>query len=406
MRVLLAGFGSRGDLQPLVALGLGLVDAGHEVRFVGSPNGQAMVEGAGIPFRPLGVDFKKLLHENAASTDNPVKTLKTLSAALMTQIDLLFEGIREEVRGEELAVGSPLALSLDSASLAEGLPCRILLYAPLSHRTAAHPPMTMPLHGLPGWLNKLLFTLNDLLFQAMVGPRANRWRRAWGLAPVRSPMDIAFPHGRCVLVTDPVLAPLPDDVVGPVQTAALHLPQLDPLAPEIEAFLAAGPAVYVGFGSMPDADARSTTSLVVDAAALAGVRVLLSKGWADLGGETPEHVLTIGGTPHAVLFPRLAGVVHHGGSGTTQTAACAGVPQLVVPHLLDQFYWRKRVDALGLGPRAPDRRKLSSASLGAALSALTSGAYDEAARVQGERMAQQRGVEETVRLLERVHAEA
>jgi len=405
VRVLLAGFGSRGDVQPLIALGGGLQARGHDVRLLGSPNARRLAEARDLPFEPLGLDFHELLQEHADAAAHPVRTFKTLGSALRTQIDLLFEGTSAAMEDVDLAVGAPLALALSSAGEALGVPTRILLYAPLVHRTSVYPPIHLPLHGLPGTLNRALYSLNDAAFRVLVGGSVRRWRDRWELPVERSMMRVAFPAERCLLVTDPDLSPLPDDVNGPVQTAGLHLPQAaEPLDPAIEAFLAAGPAVYVGFGSMPDADARTTTEIVVEASRRAGVRVLLSRGWAQLGGGTPDHVLTVGATPHGALFPRLAGVVHHGGSGTTHSAARAGVPQLVIPHLMDQYYWRLRIDALGLGPRAQDRRRLTVAGLAAALEALTGGAHDEAARRQGERMAQRRGVATTVALLERIDA--
>jgi vancomycin aglycone glucosyltransferase len=120
----------------------------------------------------------------------------------------------------------------------------------------------------------------------------------------------------------------------------------------------------VGFGSMTDPDPGSTTRRLLDAIAGLGVRAVLSRGWAGLGdGPMPEDVFVTGPVSHAHLFPHVAVVVHHGGAGTTTTAARAGVPQVVVPHVLDQYYWAKRVADLGLGPPPLARRGLEPAGL-------------------------------------------
>jgi vancomycin aglycone glucosyltransferase len=144
-----------------------------------------------------------------------------------------------------------------------------------------------------------------------------------------------------------------------------------PLPEKLDAFLASGPPpVYFGFGSMTDARPGETTGTLLEAARRAGFRALISQGWAGLAdGPLPSEAMSVGPVSHARLFPRVAAVVHHGGAGTTTAAARAGVPQLVVPHLVDQYYWQERVLALGLGPRAPRRRKLQVESLAAALSA-------------------------------------
>jgi vancomycin aglycone glucosyltransferase len=110
--------------------------------------------------------------------------------------------------------------------------------------------------------------------------------------------------------------------------------------------------VYAGFGSMTTKDPARLTATVLDAAAQAGCRLVLARGWTGLGGSAalPHWCHIVDETPHHLLFPRMRAVVHHGGAGTTTAAARAGVPQIVVPHVLDQFYWAERVRKLGLGP--------------------------------------------------------
>ncbi|MBM3275953.1 MAG: hypothetical protein FJZ00_12435, partial [Candidatus Sericytochromatia bacterium] len=144
----------------------------------------------------------------------------------------------------------------------------------------------------------------------------------------------------------------------------------DPLPSEVEAFLEAGPPpVYIGFGSMTARDPVGRTHVLIDAVRLAGVRAILSAGWADLGvgQELPPGCLSIGAVPHAALFPRCVAIVHHGGSGTTAAAARAGRPQVVVPHLLDQYYFSHRIAVAGLGPRPIPVNTLSAPRLASAI---------------------------------------
>ena len=146
--------------------------------------------------------------------------------------------------------------------------------------------------------------------------------------------------------------------------------------------------MYVGFGSMTDPDPGATTRALLEALSQIGCRALISRGWAGLAdGPLPEGVLAIGPVSHATLFPRLAAVVHHGGAGTTTTAARAGVPQIVVPHIFDQFYWARRVAELGLGPPAPRRSRLTAQPLAESLAAtLDNEVLLERARELGERL--------------------
>jgi vancomycin aglycone glucosyltransferase len=109
---------------------------------------------------------------------------------------------------------------------------------------------------------------------------------------------------------------------------------------------------------------------VLETVERAGVRAVISSGWAGLGeGALPETVHVTGPVAHAALFRRVAAVIHHGGAGTTTTAARAGAPQLLVPHILDQYHWAERIHRLGLGPPALPRRRLDAEQLAATLRA-------------------------------------
>jgi vancomycin aglycone glucosyltransferase len=155
------------------------------------------------------------------------------------------------------------------------------------------------------------------------------------------------------VAVDQALAAVPGDCPFAYdQIRCLHPFTPEPLPADLEQFLAAGPPpVYLGFGSMTDPDPGATTRRFLDAIAQLGGRALISRGWARLGaGPLPAGVMAIDPVSHVSLFPRLAAVVHHGGAGTTHTAARAGVPQVIVPHVLDQFYFARCAESLGVAP--------------------------------------------------------
>ena len=216
--------------------------------------------------------------------------------------------------------------------------------------------------------NRVLWDLDAQSVNALFGEALNTHRAAIGLSPVDNVRDYVI-GDQTWLATDPVLDPwqgTPD--LDIVQTGAWILPDDRPLPAEVTAFLDAGePPVYVGFGSMPLHGSTDAAQAAIEAVRARGRRVLLGRGWADLGLiDDRDDCCAVGEVNHQALFGRVAAVVHHGGAGTTTTAARAGAPQVVVPQVADQPYWAGRVAELGIGA-AHDGPHPAFESLSAAL---------------------------------------
>lgn len=264
---------------------------------------------------------------------------------------------------------------LGAPSVAEhlGMPYRLVLYCPALLPDPENAPAFVPRAGTSRAVNRALWAFILGPFDRWLRGPLNRERRRLGLAPVRRTM----PHllgERPILCTDASLGPAPESWRERSQPLPylLPAPRSAALPEKLEAFLDAGEApVFLGFGSMPDPHAAETTRVVLEAVESTGRRALLSQGWAGLGDiALPPGVEVVGDVPHEHLFPRVAAVVHHGGAGTTTSAARAGVPQLAMPHVLDQHYWGQRIHALGLGPAPLARARLRPDRLGAALRGL------------------------------------
>jgi sterol 3beta-glucosyltransferase len=255
--------------------------------------------------------------------------------------------------------------------------------------------------------------LTQQLLWLPVRRQINAWRRdTLGLPAAHGPGPLAQTGRAALLPTvygfSPLVVPKPADWDESIRLTGYWVLPADPAwrpPPELEAFLAAGPApVYVGFGSMTPARAGRLTAIAVDALAATGQRGVLLGGWGALGaGELPSSVIAVRDIPHEWLLPRMRAIVHHGGAGTTGAALRAGVPSIVVPLGFDQPFWGRRVQALGVGPRPISRRRLTASRLADAIRiATTDGTMQARAASLGAALRAERGVANAVAEIEAI----
>jgi len=404
MRFFLATEGSRGDVQPFLALALALRARGHQVALAATPDFAGEAERLGISFHGFGRDVREVLREQAEVLSNPIHTLRYLRDNARRSIRAQFE-VLGQAKGADLVVGASLFVAGSSGADALGVPYRYIAYTPQLLPSVAHPPPLVALQRLPRWVNRGSWAAYRWVFNRLMLKAMNEQRSILGLPPIA---DVVTEVGRAALVAaDPDLAPLPADVAraGHIATGSWHLSDERALSPEIEAFLDAGsPPVYVGFGSMPDTKPERTTRAIVDAIAAAGQRAIVCAGWSKIGhGATDRRVLAIEAAPHAKLFPRMAAIVHHGGAGTTAAATRAGVPQVVVPHAMDQFRWAHCVEHAGIGAKSLKRTKLSAPELASRIGqALGDPGVRERAAQMGSRVRARDGLSAAVIELERI----
>ena len=353
MRVLLSTIGSRGDVQPLVALSLQLKALGQEVRLCVPPDFQGWIEGLGIPVTVIGPELRKATAVSAPATQAPPspELLRELAKATVTA---QFETIAAAAQGCDIIVGAT-ALQIAARSVAEvmGIPYVFAAYCPTVLPSPHHAPPPLPFPGQTPAPeptdNRELWARDAERFNDLFGAALTSHRASLGLAPVRDVRSHIFTD-RPWLAADPILSPWPDPTDQTVfQTGAWILPDERPLSPELEAFLAAGePAVYFGFGSMRAP--QDLSQVIVQTARALGRRAIVSRGWADLSlVDNEPDCLAIGEVNQQALFKRVAAVVHHGGAGTTTAAALAGAPQVIIPQMYDQPYWAQRIQHLGIG---------------------------------------------------------
>jgi UDP:flavonoid glycosyltransferase YjiC (YdhE family) len=401
MKIVLATFGSLGDVQPMLALSLSLKSAGHDVLLAAPPEKAKWVEQQGCPFHPLGDDVTAFIDDmkDAHSFHSAVRFVRYVRKELISQFDI-FPKI---IAGADLVIGASLVFALSSVAESTGIEYRFIAFTPQLLPSGKHPFMAFKHHWLPKWYNRMTWQIARILDRVNLTLLINKKRKQLGLKPV----DDAWFHilGKHVIVaSDKAIAKVPQDVEPAfTQTGYMHLDQPNQHLPELEAFLSAGPPpVYAGFGSMPKKDQANNVPIVVNAARSAGQRVVIGKFWDEPSEfSNSDDVFFIKRYPHLKLFPRMAAVIHHGGAGTTAASAISGVPQIIVPHILDQYYWGHQVYQSHLGPKPIWRSKLTSKKLAAAIQeCLSNDLIKQSARATSKMINQQNSLEMTVRLLE------
>lgn len=245
-------------------------------------------------------------------------------------------------------------------------------------------------HHLGRNINKLSWRLMLMMTHLNLSKIVNSKRKSLGLKPVTDVYN-HFLADDLLLACDKELAEAPSDSqIKWKQRGYPFLRQGIELPGEVIDFIKSGSTpIYMGFGSMPSDDSEAFVRLLAKAATNVGRRLILSEGWARLGemSTSRNRLLVVRNVPHDKLFEHVACVVHHGGAGTTATAARAGVPQLVVPHMTDQFYWGERVFDKSLGPKPIFHSRLSEARLTSALSeVLRNNLYKERAAEMKKRL--------------------
>lgn len=367
MRVLLTTYDSRGGVEPLLGLAVQLQALGAEALVCAPPDEEfaQRAAGFGVPLVAFGDSVRGMSAGGAPSEDD-------LRRQLLGLIDAQFDTVAAAAEGCDALLSAGLIwTSAGARSVCEqlGIHYAYASYHPTHLPSPHHPPPEYAGRGLDSSDadNRMMWDLNARDVNKLFGPTLNGRRASLGMSLVGDLRSYAFTE-RPWLASDPTLGPWPQPAeIDVVQTGAWLLADERPLPDDLEEFLASGaPPVYVGFGSMPlwgDKDIGRTT---IEAIRAQGRRALLARGWAGLELiDDADDCFVVGEVNQQALFGRVAAAIHHGGAGTTTTAARAGVPQLVVPQGADQVYWARRVIELGIGTAcdgpAPPMRSLSLA---------------------------------------------
>ena len=408
MKVAVVTYGTEGDTRPLAALCRALIDAGHEARILADASTLTSASALGVPASSLTGDIKRALMPGETLSNvvggktNFSNTARALADIATANTTAWMRETLDAARGCDALIVSALA-SFVGLSVAEclGIPAIGAGMIPITP-TAEFASPFLPPGKLPRWLNRASHRfVNAMLWRAF--RKATNAARASVCA--LAPRERVWTEHPILYGVSPTLLPQPQDwppqarICGQWRMPNEHRWSApEPLAD----FLAVGEApIYIGFGSMAGFDRRAFGEALIEA--VGGRRALFYPGWSGIDGDAlPSNFHVIGDTPHEWLFPRTSMVIHHGGAGTSHSAARAGVPSVVVPFAADQFFWADRLARHGIAPAAVQGKRVSAAALARAIDFASSAEVSTRAAAIGAAMAQEDGLGEAVRMIESV----
>ncbi|MFN8442182.1 MAG: glycosyltransferase [Caldilineaceae bacterium] len=418
MKIAILAFGTRGDVQPYIALAQGLKAAGHTVRMVTHQNYEALVTSYHLDFSPVignvqeiaeSEEMRKLLEKGNFITI----TMRTAKEAERAAIQWMKDSWAA-CQGAELLIAGMGGLNIAFA-LAEKMKIPLVqAYVVPFSPTSAFPGALFP--GFPAWLGNSLNRIShhvtqQMLWQGFRSADKKMRKELLGLPPA----PFWGPYHSEQLRNAPILYGFSPSVIAKPADWASHIhvtgywfldasEEWTPPA-ALTQFLQAGPPpVYIGFGSMGNRNPEETVDLVLQALQKHQQRAILLAGWGGLRKENlPSHVLMVDSVPHSWLFSQVAAVVHHGGAGTTAAGLGAGVPSIIIPFFGDQPFWGKRIADLGVGPQPIPRKQLTAEKLAQAIDrALTDQTMRQRAAELGSKIQAENGVANAVAAIEKL----
>lgn len=421
MKILITTYGSRGDVQPYVALGKGLQDAGHHVILATSERFRDFVEDHRLEYGYMNdellaiidTDQGKDLLENTTNIFDVVKQniklskqVKPLQKAQLRETWEIAESFKPD-----FILYHPKAAASPHIAEKLGIGCALATPIPMFVPTSERPFLVLPDLKLGGWYNRLSYRIITSLTEVFLGKYIKDFRNDISLPTLKEFDFLKTGDGRAIPVLhaySEAVLPRPSD--WPDSSYVTGYWFLDGEAnwkppQDLQAFLEAGaPPVYVGFGSMAGRNPERLAKTVVEALQLTGMRGIVATGWGGLTPEAlPDTIFKIENAPHDWLFPRVSVVVHHGGAGTTGAALRAGKPSVVVPFFGDQPFWGRLVHFLGAGSKPIPRKKLTADKLSTAINvAISNPDIQGEAENIGEKIRHEDGIGNAVAVIEEI----
>jgi sterol 3beta-glucosyltransferase len=384
MRITILTAGSRGDVQPYMALGSALQRAGHTVTLSALGIFERWIREAGLGFASVP-DFREFFQLREVQQTHlefiqnplkfPAKFLGIIRQARSLFTDM-FTDLWQACQEAEFIIASFMTFA--------GIDCAAKLNRPacLAFLQPLTPTVDFPMFFLPpgltlgGRYNRLTHILTEkIAWWFVLRSIYNPWRqKTLGFPPLSEYPLASFRKARVptLYAYSPVVLSKPRDWPAWCHVTGywfLNKPEGFRPTPALLRFLEAGPPpIYIGFGSMTTEEPQRLTKIALSALQMTDQRGILLSGWAGLSStQLPQSVFCLDDIPHDWLFPQMAAVVHHGGAGTTGASLRAGIPTILTPFMFDQFGWGRILPHLGVGPKSIPAQELTAEKLAAAI---------------------------------------
>ncbi|MEV8267284.1 glycosyltransferase [Microbacterium sp. NPDC076911] len=393
MKIMLITAGSRGDVEPFAAFARGAHAAGHEVRLAVPDN--SGVDLSALDAVSLGADFSAMIADQGVSPLAAMRSFRTTVKPAMRAV--IVNSVRESLEfAPDVLMYHPKIVSAPLIADHLGIPHIMVEAVPVTAPTRAFPAPGTITANLGGAVNKLTYkavgAAGGMFRQELAEAAALLGSSATKTSDPSATMVTVSPH----LLARPADWPERVHLTGPWMVPASRTV----LDAALDEFIAE-PFVYAGFGSMAAGNAADRGRSIIEATRARSIRTLIATGWGgidvseDLRGD---DVFVTDSVPHAQVMARASAAIHHGGAGTVHTAARAGITSIVVPFIADQPFWGKQLHDAGLAPAPVAYRRVSAATIGAALDAVP--VYESANRALAERMADEDGIAAALEIVE------
>ena len=413
MKIGIQTWGSDGDILPFLALARGLRKSGHDVTVIyTSVDNKDYTSYAELFDIALIKAYEKFDEEKSQvfaeiiAVKDPLKELALiLESHFDPAVEKMYAAAKKLCAENDLVIGHAIHYPLAIAAEKSHCPRVSVALCPMAIESKHISPFG---GNLGTWLNSLLWKIGDRVVRKKVYQTADRLREREGLRPFKNLQnDLYITRELMLIATCKPLCPRHSDWGDNIQICGFLNPpkknadwQMDQ---ELRRFLAAGePPVYFTFGSVTQFDLEKTTRLFLEATEKSGVRAIIQSDWDTfpLPHESP-NTYTVQSIPHEHVFPHCSMIVHHGGSGTTQTALLSGKPSLVVAHGLDQYFWGKKMHQIGVAGKMLLKRTITADKLAKSiLTVLGSSRLADNAQKISHSMRKENGVGNAVRLIE------
>ena len=418
MKIAITTLGSRGDLQPYIALALGLKTAGYDVLIISAKNEEDFVRNHGLDFYALDVDIQKLMEGNSdvqemAKGNNPIK--------------FIFSHLKGSKNLKKLMVKTQgeiwnACLDADLIIFHPGMPIGYFIAELNDKKSVLVNPF--PVVATKDYPSVLFYTFPRLGRSFNLLTHFIFYKVFWALAKSSiegfwkenigkkvdfsaSPILQQIKSGKPVINAYSPLIFQPSKEWGDnIQTVgSLIIENESNFTPskELEDFIKNGePPVFIGFGSMKDLNSFTKTfEIISEAVTKTKQRAVIGLGWTknSFSGVLPDNIFLIENIPFSWLFPQMKLVVHHGGAGTTAAGLNAGKPTIIIPHMADQPAWGLRVYELGVGSKPITRKSLSAEKLSKAITFALQPKIVEAANRLGQSMRTEHSLEKAINII-------